>query len=320
MEGLVSVIVPVYRVEKYLEKCINSIIDQTYKNIEIILIDDGSDDKCPDICDKYKKNDKRINVIHKLNGGVSSARNIGLENARGEYIIFVDSDDYVEKNMIEVLYKNMIETNADISIGNFRYIYDDKIVDNYFPKYSNIVCDDSKYEYLYDEYYNIVSIIPWGKMYKKSIFKNIKYPLGMVEEDEAVIFDLFKKAKKISFIDEKIYNYVQREDSIMHNFSLKRLDAIKIREDRINKILKENLGDNLLKKEYFTYMYLFENDIIPGLIKINQKEKVKVYIKKCRKLALEIKSKFSLSLKEKIKILIILISPMLFSKIVIRNK
>lgn len=317
---LISVIVPIYRVEKYLRRCLDSIINQTYTNLDIILIDDGSDDGCAMICDEYKSKDSRISVIHKTNGGVSSCRNIGIEKSRGKYIVFVDSDDYVSLNMIEVLYENMISTKSDISIGNFRYVYQDYSIDNYFPKYELVVCDNKKYDYLYDEYYNIVSIIPWVKIYKKDLFKNIKYPVGIVEEDEAVVFDLFKKAKRISYIDEKIYNYVQREDSIMHSFNLNRLDSIKIREERIKKIKKEKLGDELLKKEYFTFLYLIENDIIPGLIKINEKSKVKVYIKKCRELASEIKSKFSLSLKEKIKILIVLVSPMLFSKIVIRNK
>ena len=113
---MISIIVPVYNVDKYIERCIQSIINQTYKNLEIILIDDGSTDKSGAICDKYSKIDNRINVIHKKNGGLSEARNVGLDIARGDYIGFVDSDDYIHPQMYELLYKNLIGTSADISI------------------------------------------------------------------------------------------------------------------------------------------------------------------------------------------------------------
>ena len=118
-EKLISIIVPIFRVQKYLNKCVDSILNQSYSNIEVILVDDGSDDNCPQICDQYKKCDDRVVVIHKQNGGLSSARNAGLNIARGEYVGFIDSDDYIDENMFKILYRNMILAQADISICGF---------------------------------------------------------------------------------------------------------------------------------------------------------------------------------------------------------
>lgn len=141
MDKLISVIVPIYNVEKYLTKCIESIINQTYENLEIILVDDGSPDNCPIICDEYAKRDSRVKVIHKKNGGLSDARNAGLDIATGEYIMFIDSDDFVEIDMMESMMNNMIDNNVDLVVCNIKYIYDnsekvkynqkDKVLDKY---------------------------------------------------------------------------------------------------------------------------------------------------------------------------------------------
>ena len=125
----VSIIVPIYKVEKYLNRCIDSILNQTYKNIEVILVDDGSPDRCGAICDNYSKIDKRIKVIHKKNEGLAEARNAGIKIATGEYISFVDSDDFINKNMYKVLYENAIKYDADISMCQFKYIYPDDMID-----------------------------------------------------------------------------------------------------------------------------------------------------------------------------------------------
>ena len=130
MEDLISIIIPVYKVEKYIYKCIDSVLNQTYKNLEIILVDDGSPDKCPEICEEYAKKDNRIKIIHKKNGGLSDARNAGLKVATGKYIGFVDSDDYIEKDMYQVLYNNIIKTNSDISIVNLKEVKENEIIEN----------------------------------------------------------------------------------------------------------------------------------------------------------------------------------------------
>ena len=130
---LISIIVPVYGVEAYIVECIESLINQSYKNIEILLIDDQSPDKCPEICEKYAEIDKRIKVIHKENGGAGSARNVGLRNYRGEYVCFVDGDDYVDENYIQVLYDAISKNNADIAVIDYEYLYKDKVEKNDLP-------------------------------------------------------------------------------------------------------------------------------------------------------------------------------------------
>ena len=129
MYDLISVIIPIYRVELYLKECIDSVLNQTYKNMEIILVDDGSDDNCPNICDAYKKKDSRIQVIHKKNGGLSDARNAGIEIAKGEYICFIDSDDVIHPSFLQILYEDLIETGSDMSICHYEKV--DKIPEIY---------------------------------------------------------------------------------------------------------------------------------------------------------------------------------------------
>ena len=124
MEDLISVVVPIYNVENYIKKCVDSILSQTYKNLEIILVDDGSPDNCPQICDEYAQKDNRIKVIHKENGGLSDARNAGIDISKGKFITFIDSDDYIEKDYVEVLYNSIKENASDMAIGSHKAIYD----------------------------------------------------------------------------------------------------------------------------------------------------------------------------------------------------
>lgn len=310
---LISVIVPIYNVEKYLSKCINSILEQTYKNLEIILIDDGSDDSSPQICDKYSKKDKRIKVIHKENKGVSSSRNKGLELSTGKYIVFVDSDDYIDKQMIEKLYNNLIENKADISVCNHYYNYQkDTFELKKFLHQKLTIDNNDKFYNIYNDY-SLSTIIPWGKIYKKEIFANIRYPIGKIHEDEAIILDILTKASRVSYFDEPLYYYVKRDNSITNNFNLKRLDIIDIHESRIKK-LKNNYSDNLLYLEYSTYIKRLVKIIIPGLYSINEYEKATYYQKKYKKLISYVLSNFKISNKEKIKWIIIKYFPSLYLK------
>ena len=170
MNELVSIVVPVYRVEEYLDECINSIINQTYNYIEIILVDDGSPDKCPEICDNYAKNDKRIKVIHKENGGLSDARNFGIPHATGEYIAFLDSDDYVEPNTYKTMYEKAVQENSDYVECDFIWEYPDK---------SNI--DTRDYYFGKREMLEKVRVVAWNKLIKRDIIvnNNIKFPFGL---------------------------------------------------------------------------------------------------------------------------------------------
>ena len=186
---LVSIIVPIYNVEKYLIKCIESILNQTYKNLEIILVDDGSTDSCNKICDRYKKIDKRVVVIHKKNGGLSSARNIGIKKAKGKLISFVDSDDYIKPNMIEELKNNMYFYNSDISVCDYYYIIDGKrqISDNNNLKRNCITKYKNKFIYKPNS-------AVWNKLYKKNLFEQIKFPEGKIYEDDYILYELLDKA------------------------------------------------------------------------------------------------------------------------------
>lgn len=209
MKDLISVIIPIYNVEKYLNKCIDSIINQTYINIEIILINDGSTDNCGDICEEYKKMDNRIVVIHSKNKGVSSARNIGLEISKGKYILFVDSDDWLERDMIKELYNNLIKTKSQISICNYYEIINGN-------KYSNNLNIKESFntekfiEYAFDE--NYFRGYLWNKLFSRNIIFDenslfIKFDENIhICEDLLFSFKVAQNANKICYIDKKLYN------------------------------------------------------------------------------------------------------------------
>lgn len=212
---LISIIIPVYKVEKYLEKCIESVLKQTYTNLQIILVDDGSPDNCGKICYEYAKKDSRIEVIHKANGGLSDARNVGISKAKGRYIGFVDSDDYIKEDMYEILLNLIKKYDADVSICNLYDVIDGneciRNKENGIREYSRI---DILKEILLDK--NIQSYA-WNKLYKKELFDEIKYPIGKKYEDIGTTFYLFEKCNKIVVTSEPEYYYLKRADSLVNN-------------------------------------------------------------------------------------------------------
>lgn len=212
---LISIIIPVYKVEKYLEKCIESVLKQTYTNLQIILVDDGSPDNCGKICDEYAKKDSRIEVIHKANGGLSDARNVGISKAKGRYIGFVDSDDYIKEDMYEILLNLIKKYDADVSICNLYDVIDGneciRNKENGIKEYSRL---DILKEVLLDK--NIQSYA-WNKLYKKELFDEIKYPIGKKYEDIGTTFYLFEKCNKIVVTSEPEYYYLKRADSLVNN-------------------------------------------------------------------------------------------------------
>lgn len=201
----ISIIVPIYKSEKYLDRCIESIVNQTYKNLEIILVDDGSPDNCPKICDEYAKKDSRIVVVHKENGGVSSARNAGLDIAKGDYIAFVDSDDYIEKDMYLELLNGIKEKNSDIAVCNYVEIN------------NNVrVRQNCKYNASYIEKENILPLFLmgnvltahlWNKLYKKELFGDIRFKKYNMVEDLDIMYLILEKCNKIRYINKEYYNY-----------------------------------------------------------------------------------------------------------------
>lgn len=214
-KDLISVIIPVYKVEKYLEKCIESVLKQTYTNLQIILVDDGSPDKCGKICDEYAKKDSRIEVIHKANGGLSDARNVGISKVKGRYIGFVDSDDYIKEDMYEILLNLIKKYDADVSICNLYDVIDGneyiRNKENGIREYSRL---DILKEVLLDK--NIQSYA-WNKLYKKELFDEIKYPIGKKYEDIGTTFYVFEKCNKIVVTSEPEYYYLKRADSLVNN-------------------------------------------------------------------------------------------------------
>lgn len=226
MGELISVVVPIYNVEKYIKRCIESIINQTYVNLEIILVNDGSPDKCGEICEKYALKDKRIKVIHKRNGGLSDARNSGIEIAKGKYIGFVDSDDYIDLDMYEILYKNLKKNEADISICDIYTVYDD-FIEKYKKSDENIIIMNNELaiKEMLDE--KIINTSAWNKLYKIELFKEIRYPFGKLSEDLFTTYKLFHISNRICYIDKPKYYYVQTENSIMRsNFNIRKLDTL----------------------------------------------------------------------------------------------
>lgn len=222
----ISIIVPVYNVEKYLNKCVDSILNQTFKDFELILVDDGSPDNSGTICDQYAKEDTRVRVIHKENGGLSSARNAGIEVAQGKFLGFVDSDDYIAEDMYELLYNNILQEDADLSICGIYDIYKDKN-----PKVSpgfKKVCTKVEMIKMVLEA-KLVSVHAVNKLYKRSLFDKIRYPVGIITEDAAIIFQVLDQCKKIIFDASQKYYYFHRDESISSKkFSIRDLDTIEV--------------------------------------------------------------------------------------------
>lgn len=226
---MISVIVPIYNVERYLKRCIDSILAQTYRDIEVILVDDGSPDQCGQICDEYEKVDERIVVIHKSNGGLSDARNAGIEVSKGEFIGFVDSDDYIDSNMYALLVANAIKYSADISMCGYLDVFEGTGLTHTYCK------DEGIYEWNRKE---AIQEVLFGKrlgvhaptkLYKREIFDGVRYPVGKVSEDTYVVMDIFNKVNKAVFVEKPLYYYVHREGSIntsqINNRDLTRFEA-----------------------------------------------------------------------------------------------
>lgn len=227
---LISIIVPVYNVEQYLEKCVDSIINQTYKNLEIILVDDGATDSSSKLCDKLAKIDNRIKVYHKENGGLSDARNYGVERATGDYIGFVDSDDYIDAEMYEKLYEAIKKENVDVAECNLKIIYPNRVELFTEQNYYN-VC--TKQEYL-EEYLKIEKIFGSAcvRLIKSNIAKKLKFPVGKLYEDTYYAYDLIDMVDKYVIMDTSYYNYLMRENSITNTkFNPRILDLIEIVEE-----------------------------------------------------------------------------------------
>ena len=220
----ISIIVPVYNVEKYISRCIESVLCQTFTNFELILVDDGSPDNSVSICEKYMEKDARVSLIHKENGGLSSARNAGIDSAKGEYLLFVDGDDVIHPKTLEILYSNLKDSNAQISIGNFCRFHNDSEL-SFQTGDENAQSSNSGIqvlEKLYDRNDASRYVSACGKLIKRSFFENVRFPVGRLFEDEFTTYLLYYKAKKVLVVEMVLYYYYVNDEGITRNLTLQK--------------------------------------------------------------------------------------------------
>lgn len=232
MEPLISVIIPVYNVEKYLDLCMQDVVSQDYKNIEIILVDDGAKDNSGAICDSWAKKDKRIMSLHKENGGLSDARNYGLKYTNGEWVTFIDSDDRLAPNYISELYKICEKNKCDISICDPVHIFPDKEWGYENSTAVRVFSSDEAIEEMWYQKSFLVSA--WGKLYKREFFDKVQFKKGIIFEDVQMMHKVFEQAKRIAYSPAKLYGYVHRENSITtQKFSVKDCGILDICQELI---------------------------------------------------------------------------------------
>lgn len=267
----VSIIVPVYNLEKYLPKCIDSILNQTFTNFELILVNDGSTDLSGEICEKYAKEDSRIKVLHKKNGGVASARNVGLEIAKGNYIGFVDNDDFINKYMFEKLYENAVHYSADIVVCDYLEVTDEQSCKPMQQDMNYKVEHYTNTEALNQLYTtnNVTFVVPWNKLYKRHLFKGIKYKVGNSNDDETIAHKLLYYSVRVTYIRTGLYYYIQRKGSQMDSnvFHIKKFDAVYAFKDRevfFRKINERELHQKALlqyMERFFLYYYMAKKSL-----------------------------------------------------------
>lgn len=237
MSELVSVIVPVYKAEDYIDRCIDSIVNQTYQKLEIILVDDGSPDRCPELCDQWADKDARIRVIHQNNQGVSAARNTGISCSSGNYIVMVDSDDYLASNMVRLLCEALLHNSADLAVCGYETGTQDTC------QFETVECCSCELitgiqalERIYiDNHHALQYVSPWAKLYKRELFEGIQYPKGKIFEDIYVTHQILLKCNRVAVVPCKLVYYFQHPDSIMHApFHTGKLDYLEALKERID--------------------------------------------------------------------------------------
>ncbi|KAA8999770.1 glycosyltransferase [Paenibacillus spiritus] len=269
----ISIIVPCYKVEDYLEKCVESILGQTFANFELILVDDGSPDNCPAICDAYAERDSRIKALHKPNGGLSDARNFGLDIAVGRYIAFIDSDDWIAPDMLEQLHRAVTEQNADIAVC-CHYSEEDGRAEriNTFGGDAVLGNVEAVTEIILDQR---IKSYAWDKLFKRELFDGVRYPVGIDYEDILTVYQLFIKASRVALVDRPLYYYVKRGSSITGNSSVRKLrQKFYAVNERHNTLLKQyrniispsvwNASINIIVSEGMDlYNYLLREKLLP---------------------------------------------------------
>lgn len=283
-EPLLSIIVPIYNVEKYLEQCIDSIVGQTYKNLEIILVNDGSTDSSGLLCDNYQKKDNRIRVIHKNNEGVSSARNVGLQYATGELLGFVDSDDYLESTMYSELWANMLQTNSDLACCAYKKIAKNEIYDFFTGE----IIELSGLEMLEGMVIGlkgcIISPSVANRLYKKETFEKLLFPEGRIYEDKLVSTEVLLRVHKVVYLNKALYNYRIREGSqTQRDISDSDINDFVFMMNYQNEIVKKYLTKKIFIKAIFIYYCILLDLFSKVLIDTSRKESRMLLHKEIRK-------------------------------------
>ena len=275
MDPIIRIIVPIYNVGKYLPKCIESILNQTFKNFELILVNDGSTDNSGVVCDDYAKKDTRIKIIHKSNGGVSSARNAGLYVAKGEYIGFVDPDDYIDKNMYEKLYRLCIDNNSDIAICRFNREINGKIQNK---ESTEEIIELNNMEAMNELFKgNLYRFSLCNKLFSKKCFNDVLFPEERIHEDLSTTYKLFANSKKAVYINYCGYIYVRRENSILTStYNEKRLQAF-IAWDEIIEFIDKNYYE-IIEQVIATFTYWCVDNILYILNQVNNSKKKNNYL------------------------------------------
>lgn len=310
MSDLISIIVPAYNIEKYLERCVESLLKQSYSNIEIILVDDGSTDSTAQLCDYYGKNYNQITVIHKTNGGLSDARNVGLDVSSGKYVSFVDSDDWIATDMIESLYNVLKQTNTKLVVCEPIYAYADYIKEKNFSGKSFVLNQREAIESLVSD--RVFRTNAWNKLYDINLWEDVRFPIGKKYEDVHIMHEIYCKCEKIAFLDRGLYYYFQRNDSIVHVPNLESyMDFVYGTIQRYNYLFKkyEDMEPRLAASVISSILVVYRNI---GINKLNVK---KFELIKLKQLFVKYDNKkvyIFLSPRFKIDYLIYKISPLLF--------
>ncbi|AXI10771.1 capsular biosynthesis protein CpsJ [Oceanobacillus zhaokaii] len=315
MNPSISIIVPVYNVEQYIHKCIDSILAQSFKDFELIIVNDGSTDNGGRICDEYATLDNRITVFHKENGGLSSARNKGISLAKGNYIAFVDSDDFVHPKMYEILFNYVVSSSADIAICDYQEVNEDEKneiekleFDSRVEKYNNV-------EALYQLYTTkgLQFVIACNKLFKSSLFNKIKFEEGMIHEDEFMAHRILYESEIIIYLPVKLYFYLQRKGSIINSkFNINRLDAVYAYKKRVD-FFREINQYELQKMAEYNYVHLFFTFFFKVKDKVpNSKGKLKQVKSDFTKILIQLLKNPLFSKKEKILWIVYTINPSLF--------
>ncbi len=262
---LISVVLPVYNKEDYLPDCMETLLNQTYTNLEILLVDDGSTDRTPALCDEYARQDARVRALHKANGGVSDARNYGIRHADGEYITQVDPDDTVDADYVEYLYDLLVKYDADMSICQHRILFHNGKVEDFGGQGEKKADAEWCLEKML--YHDVIDVSCWGKLYHRSLFQDFSYPRGRIFEDHAATYRLFMKSRVIAVGFASKYNYIMHDVSIVHDsFSIRKLDLLPA---------TDRMGRDILQEYPHLYRGVLRRRVYARLSTINQMLSVK---------------------------------------------